>query len=110
MTRMNVRNYTGIIAEYTKGVIQNYKGIIDDFNTAIELNPNYTEAIENREKTRITLDNLIAAEKSYDMGIQNLNKERSAEAILNFTEAIRLNKNYPEAHCYLAIANRMSNE
>lgn len=110
MTRMNVRNYKGIIAEYTKGVIQNYKGIIDDFNTAIELNPNYTEAIENREKTRIILDNLIAAEKSYDMGIQNLNKERSSEAILHFTEAIRLNKNYPEAHCYLGLANRMSNE
>ena len=60
-------------------MIDGYKGAIEDYNKAIELNPNYTEAYKWRGKSKEGLGN-------YKGAIEDYNK------------AIELNPNYVEAY------------
>ncbi len=61
-----------------------YQKAIDDFTTAIELNPHYAEAYNHRG---LTFDRLQAYQKAID----------------DFTTAIELNPHYAEAHHNIAI-------
>ena len=100
-------------------VRDNYNPAIEDFNKAIELNPNYAEAYSNR--------GLVYAKKGdYDRAIEDLNKAIELDpnyaeaynnrgiafegegdydrAIANYTKAIQLNPDYAVAYNNRGIA------
>ena len=94
---------------------------ISDFSKAIELNPKYKDAYNNRSiaycqrnqfdkaigdyTKAIDLDPLYTA-AYYNRGIAYENLKQWDKALIDFTKAIELNPIYAEAYCNRGVANR----
>ena len=98
-------------AKYQSG---EYKEGIEDYNQAIELNPQYAEAYNNRGNAKKRLGEYKEAIKDYNQAIE-LNPQYAKayynrgnakkrlreykEAIQDYSEAIELNPQYAKAYC-----------
>ena len=93
---------------YTKYKQKNYNGALEDYNKAILLNPKFQMALDNKAQlfTEVCLeDDKDFSEKFYlSLGIANVNCGEFPDAVKNFDEVLKFNKNSALAYFYKGIA------
>ena len=98
---------------YTKYKMQNFKGALDDYNKAILLNPKLNIALDNKAKlvSEVCIeDDKEFSEKYYlSLGISEINTGNIPEAIHNFDQALKFNKNSAIIHFYKGVAYQSAN-
>ncbi len=93
---------------YTKFMQEDYEGALDDYNKAIILNPKFQMALDNKailfSKVCIEDDKDFSEKFYLSLGIREINEGHFFEAIRNFDESLKYNKENEIVYFYKGIA------